>query len=326
MQGLRREPGSVTAIRSRPSSFVTSTVTARRRPTFAWTTLLVTSSLTSSAASDAAAAGMWPARCEPTDLRARAGASSPPGIRKDIDRGESGGWNADSVMRRPAFETVAAASEWSEGHARPKRVADDPSFECSRGLFVGAPRPDQEMAGGGCPLPPAQQRDLGVDEASKVYDQPAGLPAAEGVQWRARRTWIGRGRSAIRAVRPGYASTSFWAFTGGPPGHGPPPWSPVASCAHRSPPEARRDRRMDTAKRFAEIRRCGAWHRAPAVGRMLLLQPPPHAAIGRRERALISALMPGCPARGRRSQTSTAPTLLRSQPNTRVQDTAFGYA
>ena len=47
----------------------------------------------------------------------------------EIDRCESGGWDADAVMRRPASETVAAATEWSEGHAlRPKRVADDPSF------------------------------------------------------------------------------------------------------------------------------------------------------------------------------------------------------
>jgi hypothetical protein len=47
----------------------------------------------------------------------------------EIDRCESGRWNADAVMRRPASETVAAATEWSEGHTlRPKRVADDPSF------------------------------------------------------------------------------------------------------------------------------------------------------------------------------------------------------
>jgi hypothetical protein len=42
-------------------------------------------------------------------------------------------------MRRPAFETVAAASEWSEGHARPKRVADDPSFVLPRDLLVEGP-------------------------------------------------------------------------------------------------------------------------------------------------------------------------------------------
>ena len=129
MQGLSLEPGSVTAIRSRSSSVVTSTVSARRGPTFAWTTLLVTSSLTSSAASDAVVAGMWPLSCERTNLRARVGASSPPGIRIEIDRCESAGWDADAVMRRPACQTVAAGTEWSEGHTlRPKRVADDPSF------------------------------------------------------------------------------------------------------------------------------------------------------------------------------------------------------
>ncbi len=74
---------------------------------------------------------MWPSSCELTDLRARAGASSPPGIRIEIDRCDSGGRHADAVMRRSAFETVAAATatERSEGHTlRPKRVADDPSF------------------------------------------------------------------------------------------------------------------------------------------------------------------------------------------------------
>ena len=71
---------------------------------------------------------MWPSSCERTDLRARAGASSPPAIRIETDRRESGGWDADAVMLRPALETVTAATEWSEGHAlRPKRVADEPS-------------------------------------------------------------------------------------------------------------------------------------------------------------------------------------------------------
>jgi hypothetical protein len=47
----------------------------------------------------------------------------------EIDRCESEAWNADAVMRRLASETVAAATEWSEGHAlRPKRVADESSF------------------------------------------------------------------------------------------------------------------------------------------------------------------------------------------------------
>ena len=35
-----------------------------------------------------------------------------------------------------------AATEWSEGHAlRPKRVADDPSFEWSRDLLAEGPQP-----------------------------------------------------------------------------------------------------------------------------------------------------------------------------------------
>jgi hypothetical protein len=48
----------------------------------------------------------------------------------EIDRCEFAGWNAGAVMRRLASEAVAAAAEWSEGHAlRPKHVADDSSFE-----------------------------------------------------------------------------------------------------------------------------------------------------------------------------------------------------
>jgi hypothetical protein len=46
-----------------------------------------------------------------------------------IDRRQSAGWD-DAVMRQLASATVSAATEWSEGHAlRPKRVADDSSFE-----------------------------------------------------------------------------------------------------------------------------------------------------------------------------------------------------
>jgi hypothetical protein len=46
-----------------------------------------------------------------------------------IDRCQSAGWD-DVVMRQLASETVSTATEWYEGHAlRPKRVADDSSFE-----------------------------------------------------------------------------------------------------------------------------------------------------------------------------------------------------
>ena len=183
------------------------------------------------------------------------------------------------------------------------------------GLLMGAPRSDQEVPVGGCPLPPAQQRDLGVDEASKVCDQQAELPPADSVQWRARSTCIDRGRSAIRRrvpatrARPSERSPADRQVTAHRHGRGREPCSPIAARSETPLPTG-------TANACAEIRLCGAWHRVPAVGRTLLPQPPPHAAIGRRERVLSSALMPGCPARGRRSQTSTGPTLLRSQPTT----------
>jgi len=46
-----------------------------------------------------------------------------------IDRCQSAGCD-DAVTRKLASETVTAATDWSEGHAlRPKRVADDSSFE-----------------------------------------------------------------------------------------------------------------------------------------------------------------------------------------------------
>ena len=76
--------------------------------------------------------------------------------------------------RGPSPHTAIARGEVErfEGRAQREvqRAADDPSFEWSRDLLVGAPRPDQEIPVGGCPLPPVQQRDLGVDEASKVCD------------------------------------------------------------------------------------------------------------------------------------------------------------
>jgi hypothetical protein len=135
-------------------------------------------------------------------------------------------------------------NEWFEGRAlgmRTQRAANEPSFERSCDLLVGAPTPDQDIPVNGCPMPPARQRDLGVDEASKVGDQQAELEAADSVQWRA--------RPALIDCRPPL---------------------PTGYC-----------------KRFAEIRLRGAWHRAPAVGRTLLLQPPPHAADGRRRRARL---------------------------------------
>jgi hypothetical protein len=103
----------------------------------------------------------------------------------EIDRGESGGWDADAVMRRPPFETVATATEWSEGHAlRSKRVPDEPSVVCSRDLLVEGPHsPQCDRA---APLPLADrlpvQRDLGGQNASYASEQQVdaaavGIPA-----------------------------------------------------------------------------------------------------------------------------------------------------
>jgi hypothetical protein len=54
-----------------------------------------------------------------------------------------------------------------------RRAANEPSFEWSRDLLEFAPGPDQEFHAGGCPLPPAQQRDLEVDKASKSVTRPS---------------------------------------------------------------------------------------------------------------------------------------------------------
>jgi hypothetical protein len=87
----------------------------------------------------------------------------------EIDRRESGGWEAGAVMRQPASESVPAATEWSEGHTlRPKRVADDPSFVWSRDLLVERPpssrrdRPERLLVA----VELMAQRDLGVQDAS----------------------------------------------------------------------------------------------------------------------------------------------------------------
>jgi hypothetical protein len=151
-----------------------------------------------------------------------------------------------------------------------QRAANEPSFEWSRDLLVGAPKPDQEIPFGGCPLPRAQQRDLGVDEASKVCDRQAELPAADGVRRGARPTWIDRGRSAIRAVRPGYASLSIRALTGGPADHGRPPWSPSQPVlTDRSRGETPLP--TGTRKGFVETRLCGAQRTSSCTGWILLL-------------------------------------------------------
>ena len=92
-------------------------------------------------------------------------------------------------------------------------------------------------------------------------------------------------------------------------------------------PTAARGRRQPAGycKRFAENRLCGAWHRALAVGRTLLLQPPPRAAIGRRERALLFGA-DAWPPRPRAAQPNLNPPDTTPIPTEykAVQKTAFG--
>jgi hypothetical protein len=130
---------------------------------------------------------------------------------------------------------------------------------------------------------------------------------------------LGRCLPATRA-RPSGPSPAYRQVTTHHHGRRRKPCSPIA---------ARNETPLPTGTANASLKSglAARRNRAPAMGRTSLLQPPSHAAIGRRERALSSALMPGRPTRGRRSQTSTGATLLPSQPNTRVpSDRALGYA
>jgi hypothetical protein len=80
------------------------------------------------------------------------------------------------------------------------------------------------------------------------------------------------------------------------------------------PAKRRRAGARSSAKCFGEIGGWRAWDRTPAVGRTFRATT---AECRHRPPRARSALMPGCAARGWRSQTSTRPTLLRSRPNTR---------
>jgi hypothetical protein len=176
---------------------------------------------------------------------------------------------------------------------------------------------------GGCPLPPAQQRDLGVDEASKVCDRQAALPSANSVQWRARPTRNDRGRSAIRAVRSGYASPSIWARMGRPPGHGRRPWPPSRAVLSDRRPEPEATAR---GKRFAEIRLCGVWHTAPARGGFAAVTTP--ACRHRPPRARFSLRADAWPPRPQAAQPNLNPSDTTPIPTEYkgVEKAAFGYA
>ncbi len=147
-------------------------------------------------------------------------------------------------------------------------------------------------------MPPAQQRDLGVGEASKVCNHQPERPSADSVEGRARPAWIDGYRTAGK--RPEGRTRVIGTHR------------PSGATARSQTPLP-----TGSAKRFAEIRLGGASHTAPARGGRCSGNHPHMPPFGRSERACRSLLMPGCPARGPRSQAPTGPTLLRSRPNTR---------
>ena len=96
------------------------------------------------------------------------------------------------------------------------------------------------------------------------------------------------------------------------------PRSLVSACIDGGvPAKRRRAGARSSAKCFAEIGGWCARHRTPAVGQTFCATTP---TCRHRPPRARSALMPGCAARGWRSQTSTRLTLLRSHPTRRPRD------
>ena len=224
-------------------------------------------------------------------------------------------------------------SGWSRGRVRGpraaqelRRAADEPSFARSCDLLAGRPQGPPGDRCGWLPLAPrlVQQRDLRAGEVNEVCRQQVMLAAAESVQGPPRAVWLDRGGESVR-TQLRRASRKFSALTG---------VGRVIAHLRRRPSrtafaaEARR-RWCDAAgcacRRLAEMVAWRGRHKNPAgVGRCCCNHPrmPPLAAASALYR---SVLMPGCPTRGRRSQTSTRSTLLRSDPNTRASERcAFG--
>ena len=141
-----------------------------------------------------------------------------------------------------------------------QRAADDPSFEWSRDLLVGAPRPVQEIPVDGCPLPP---HSSAISELMKRAKSVISRPSFELL------TVVGGERDQPGLIAAGAriraASPSIWALTGEPADHGPSPWSrwhaglTIAARSETPLPTS-------TAKGFVESGFAGAWHTAPARG------------------------------------------------------------
>ena len=235
---------------------------------------------------------------------ARGGAPVP--TRRSPEEGSSGSRAVHSARRPSARPTNPPSSR----RAFSSWVPPDPT---RRSPWVAAP----------C-LPHSSPISELMKRAKSVICRPSFHPLTAFSGERERRGLIAaaaplaRGVPATRA-RPSERSPADRQVTAHRHGRRRKPCSPITARSETPLPTG-------TANACAEIRLCGAWHRAPAVGRTLLPQPPPHAAIGRRERVLSSELMPGAPPAG----GAAKPQQVRhySDPN-RIQgfqETASGYA
>ena len=153
-----------------------------------------------------------------------------------------------------------------------QRAADESSFERSRDLLTGCPKTQEEITVDGCPLARRGGRLL-----------PPVWPAL--CPWLTRQRDLGVdevGRVFDRVVKLPAAGS-------------------VRSRARSIRPRALRSASLKTGLDTGGIQ-------TPAAGRLLLVQPPPHAANGRRERAL-SVCADAWPYRPRTAQ----PTLNQAE-------------
>ncbi len=229
----------------------------------------------------------------------------------------------------------SCGSGWSRGRVRGPRAArkvqhaaDEPSFARSCDLLAGRPQGPRGDRCGWLPLAPrlVRQRDLRACEVNEVCRQQVKLAAADSVQRPPRPVWLDRGGESVTTLLR-RASRTFSTLTG--VGRviarrpRPPSCTVFAAEARGRWCDAR-----SACRPFAEIMAWRGRHRSPAVGQMLLFATTPTCRPWAAASALSSSvLMPGCPTRGRRSQTSTGSTVLRSQPNTSAsEDPHSGYA
>ena len=254
----------------------------------------------------------------------------PPGL--TTMRSSQEGWSDSRAARCAGRCSARPTNPPSSGRAICSWVAPRPTRD-HRGRPPIAPlvggRPFPLCAAAHCPrgwrpLAPwlAGQRDLGVDEAGKVSDRPVTLPAVGSVRSRPRSIRLDDGRGPVAAARLGYARRPLRGLTGSWPSH------VLAPVAITSVFADRRRRQTPLRQRLWVLRSSslnsglGAGGiQTPAVGRPLLLQPPPHAAIGRRERtfSLCADAWPPHPRTAQPNLNPPDPTPIRTECNSNTR-------